>query len=202
MITIKTNMGQVAKELEKIRHQIEKTSLNKAIASAGREAATVLRDTYSLPRYGENPPPKYGPPAISAQIKVEKIKTVGGLRAGVTAKVFSVANALGLVRFVPGSPPPVKGQRGVPVRQRQPYWAKFGGTPRSLGSAFVQRAHNATQAFRKVRFGGRDHEIFVKQSLPSAHEVLSRPENMRRMKVAAAEAFKKAVIDALKRRVG
>ena len=203
MITIKAKgIEDARRKIKKLHDEIQRKAMNTAVSAGRREGMKIMRETYSVPAYGIDPPAKYGKPGANTMIKTEKISAQMQRNLDIRAQIISSTRPLGMVRFVPGEPPAVMPQRGIPNAARRQYVARFGRRVRRLGSAFVQRANTAVIVLRRmvgVESGRTGKEKVAKQSLPAASVVLARPENMKRLKCVVARSFKESIAQSIKR---
>ena len=170
--------------------QALKSALNKAIAEAKKEAAKELNKTYGL-GYGGGTG-TYDKPRISSVLTTTKIKTVGGLKAGVTVKLTSSAESLGAIKFAPASAQVPPRKAGLPKNQWQRVRMKVGRRWVTLSRGFIERANNATQVFRRIKdTKSTKHrgEKLAKMAYPSPHSVLDRHDVQGRLREVATKSF-------------
>ena len=185
--------------LSKAFDQALKSAMNKAIAEAKKEAAKELNKTYGL-GYGGGAG-VFDKPRISSVLQTTKIKTVGGLKAGVTAKLTSSTDPLGAIKFAPSSEQHPPQKAGLPKNQWQRVRLKVGRRWVTLSQGFIERANNATQAFRRIKdtkSSKHRGEKLAKLAYPSPHSVLAKADVQKRLRDVATKTFEATFVKLFK----
>ncbi len=107
------------KEGMKAYLQAIKNSQNKSINAARKVSSEITREKYGLPRKG----PKYGPadpyskPSVDSVLTTSLVRSVGGIEAGISSKLFASKKRLSAIRFLSSERRPIK-QKGIPRDKR------------------------------------------------------------------------------------
>ncbi len=108
------------KEGAKAYLQTIKNAQNKSINAAKKVSSEIAREKYDLPRRGSKygPADPYSKPAVDSIITSSLVRSVEGIEAGISSKLFASKKRLSAIRFLSSERQPIK-QKGIPRDKRK-----------------------------------------------------------------------------------
>ncbi len=183
------------KEGMKAYLQAIKNAQNKSINAAKKVSSEITREKYGLPRKG----PKYGPtnpyskPAIDSVLTTSLVRSVGGIEAGISSKLFADKKRLSAIRFLSSERKPIK-QKGIPRAQRKQIVAITLGSRTYIFSRkkFIQKDRGSRLHVWRSK-ETRKKWLMFRNTIASVASMLRREKAEEKMVSAAEKRFASAL---------
>ncbi len=190
------------KEGMKAYLQAIKNAQNKSINAAKKVSSEITREKYGLPRRG----PKYGPadpyskPSVDSVLTTSLVKSVGGIEAGISSKLFANKKRLSAIRFLSSERKPIK-QKGIPRDKRtQVVGITLGHRTYISRKKFIQKDRGSRLHVWKSKETNRKW-LMIRSTISSIAAMLRREKAKEKMTSAAENRFVSALDSEIDKRL-
>jgi hypothetical protein len=190
------------KEGMKAYLQAIKNAQNKSINAAKKVSSEITREKYGLPRRG----PKYGPadpyskPSVDSVLTTSLVKSVGGIEAGISSKLFANKKRLSAIRFLSSERKPIK-QKGIPRDKRtQVVGITLGHRTYISHKKFIQKDRGSRLHVWKSKETNRKW-LMIRSTIASIASMLRHEKAKEKMTSAAEKRFVSALDSEIDKRL-
>ena len=190
------------KEGMKAYLQAIKNAQNKSINAARKIASEITREEYGLPRRG----PKYGPsnpyskPAVDSVLTTSLVRSVGGIEAGISSKLFADKKRISAIRFLSSERKPIK-QKGIPrAKRKQIVGITLGSRTYISCKRFVQKDRGSRLHVWRSKETSRKW-LMIRNTIASVASMLRREKAEEKMVSVAEKRFVSALDSEIDKRL-